>query len=48
MADEEKKPSRLTMIREYFEIKQLDELKALTDEDKAQLAQGLEDGSLNY
>lgn len=45
---EEKKPSRLTLIRECFEIKQLDELKALSDEDKAQLAQGLEDGTLTY
>lgn len=45
---EEKKVSRLTLIREFFDIKKLDELKALTDEDKAQLAQGIEDGTLTY
>lgn len=55
MADEQKKSSTLKPIKEYFGLKEGQKMtefgaewKALTEEDKMQLATGIEDGSLTY
>lgn len=52
---EDKKPGAAVVLKKYFELlpgqKMIDfmeELKQLTPEDKAQLAAGIEDGTLTY
>lgn len=57
MPDEknEQKPKTVVILKNFFGVKEgqkltdfANEIKELTDEDKLQLATGIEDGSLNY
>lgn len=52
---DQKKPGNAAVIKKFFGTKQgqtmtgfMEELRELTPEDKEQLANGINDGSLNY
>lgn len=55
MADDTPKKGKVKVLKEYFGLKEgqkltdfAAELKELTDEEKVQLTEGIEDGSLTY